>query len=240
MKTLLFLALCAVLSVGMARAQAPAPGAPPQLTPEQQRAAAMRLPALDRSALTPDERKRKKLKVEETERNPFGMVSKVADRTISAEPVSEQKRIERVLRAMRVAGLSDSPSGPRVMLGSFSLGVGEELPPLFFGQVERLAVKSISDRGVLLVFVEPEDSRKERTVGLSFDLRPQVNSMLVGEAFTKMVPLDKDGSPVLPPLQREAAEKMLEAAEAQEFQGVVERRVELFNAPAGSASDEKK
>lgn len=240
MKTFPFPFLIAAFFVGIVRAQEPAPGAPPQLTPEQQRAAAMRLPILDRSALTVEERKRKKVLVEDTERNPFGMVSKVADRTTSAEPVSEQKRIERVLRAMRVAGLGGSVAGPRVMLGSLSLGVGEELPPLFFGQVERLVVKSISDREVLLVFVEPEDSRKERTVGLSFNLRPQVGSMLVGEAFTKMVPLDKDGTPVLPPLQREAAQKSLEAAEAQDFQGMVERPVELFNAPAASAPDEKK
>jgi hypothetical protein len=44
-----------------------------ELTPAEQKAADMRMPSLDRSALEPE--KRTPAEVRETERNPFGLVS---------------------------------------------------------------------------------------------------------------------------------------------------------------------
>jgi hypothetical protein len=224
---------CALLAlnVAMVRAQqAAAPGAPVQLTPAEQKAADMRLPDLDRSDLTPDSRQ--PMKVEEGERNPFGMVTKVLDQMVSAEPVSEERRIRQLLSNLRVAGVSESPTGRRVLLGSLSLGEGDVLPRLFVGQVEKLQVKSINDRGVVLSFIESDTSRDERSIGLPIDIKPRVNSLLIGEAFVKSVPLDEEGSPQLPPLQLDTVRSALEASEAQGLQSLIERRTELLNAPA--------
>lgn len=233
------IALCAALLVAAAHAQQSASGTPPQLTPDQQKAAAMRLPELDRTALTPDERRLKKLQVEETERNPFGMVTKVMDQAAPSQPLTEEKKIRQVLSSLRVTGFSDSPSGPRVVLGSLSLGVGDQLPRLFANQVEKLVVKSITDRGVVLTFVDSEAWRKERSIGLPIDLQPRVDSLLVGETFMKAVPLDEEGTPSLPPLENEAAQKALEAAKAQGLRSMVERQTELLNAPAVPASSDE-
>ncbi len=240
MKTLSLIVLLAVpLAGSTAYAQQPPPGTQQQLTPEQQKAAAMRLPELDRSALTPDERRRKKLEVDQTERNPFGMVTRIADQMLPAQPPTEDKKIQQVLRNMRVSGIADSSSGPRVLLGSLSLGVGDYLPRLFANQVEKLVVKAINDRGVVLTFVEPENSRRERSIGLPIDLEPRVNSLLVGETLMKVVPFDGEGNPSLPPLQNDSALKSLEAAEAQGFQSILERQTELLNAPAVPASSDE-
>lgn len=229
--------LCFVLAGAAVAQQGAAPGAPSQLTPAEQKAADMRLPQLDRSALTPEARE--PLEVQESEKNPFGMVTKVADQMVPAQPVTEEIKIRQVLSNLRVSGLSGSSDGARVMLGSLSLGVGDELPRLFAGQVERLVVKSITDRGVVLVFVEPEASRKERSIGLPIDLKPRVDSLLVGEAFIKLVPLDGEGTPVLPPLEHGAVQKSLEAARAQDLRSMVERQTELLNAPAVPASSDE-
>lgn len=222
--------------------QVPAPGAPPQLTPAEEKAADMRLPQLDRSALTPEARAKYRV-VKEGDKNPFGMVANVIDQMLPAAPQSEEEKIQTVLRAMRVTGLMESPSGPRVLLGSLSLGVGDSLPKLFADQLVQLKVKSINNRGVVLSFVQHGDSQAEKSIGLPIDLvgsnSERVSSLLVGEAFLKVVPLDQEGNPVLPPLQNEAAQKALEAAEAAGFQSIIERKTELLNAPAEPASSDE-
>ena len=227
-------ASCFALSAAIAQ-QPAAPGDPPSpLTPAEQKAADMRMPQLDRSALTPDARKNYPM-VSESEKNPFtGSATKVTDQMMPAEPVTEEKKIRRVLANLRVSGISQSSSGPRVVLGSLPLGEGDELPKLFAGQSERLKVKSITERDVVLVFVEPETSRKERSIGVRFDLDAQTNSisLLVGEAFLKVVPLDKDGAALLPVLTNVSAENFLKVAEGQDLRSLVERRTELFDAPA--------
>jgi hypothetical protein len=213
-------------------------GAPVSLTPAEQKAADMRLPQLDRSALTPESRTPER--VEESDRNPFGMVTRLLDQMVSAEPVSEERKIRQVLSNLRITGFADSSAGRRVLLGSLALGVGDQLPQLFVGQVERLKVKVITDRDVVLQFVESDASRAERNIGLRIDLKPgeQPLSLLVGEAFLKAVPLDQDGNPQLPPLESETVNDALKAAIEQDLRGVVERQTELFDAPAGAPINE--
>ena len=239
----LFLALAALLAaLAFASAQpspSPAPAAEP-LTPAEQKAADLRLPQLDRSALTPDARK--PVEVKPNERNPFaGAAGKVSDEAVpTAQPVTEQKRIERVLRAMRVAGVLESAPGRRILLGPMSLGVGESVPQLFVNQVETLAVDSIDNRKVVLRFSKPDPSGGKRLIVLPFDMAPQVEQLLPGELMVKTVPLDADGLPVLPALTNAAAGTMLEAAEQQNFRGLVDRQTEMFTAPAVPAKDESK
>lgn len=219
-------------------AQEATPSPSPPLTPAEEKAAALRLPQLDRSGLLPDDRKPEDVK--ESERNPFGVVSKVADQMVAAEPMTEQKKIQQVLRAMRVTGVAQSSSGPRVMLGSLSLGVGSELPPLFYGQVETLLVESIDKGKVVLVFGKADPAGSKRRIVLPYDMKPQVDSLLVGEFFMKAVPLDSEGSPAFQAMTNAAAQAIYDAAEQQEFQSLVERDTELLNAPAKPAANESK
>lgn len=217
---------------------APSPTAPP-LTPAEQKAADLRLPQLDRSALSPDARK--PVEVKANERNPFAGMGKVSDEAVPlAQPVTEQKRIERILRAMRVGGVVESAQGRRILLGSMSLVSGEEVPRLFVNQVETLMVDSIDDRKVVLRFSKPDPSGGKRLIILPFEITPEVEQLLPGEVMVKTVPLDADGLPVFPALTNASAEAILKAAEQQEFRGLVDRQTEMFTAPAVPAKDESK
>lgn len=206
------------------------PGANAPLTPEEEKAADMRMPDLDRSGLLPELRQPEK--VEDEERNPFGVAAKVFEQFVGPAEVSEQQRLQQVLSNLRVSGVSVSGNSRRVLLGSLAVGEGDELPPLFAGQVEKLVVKSITDRGVVLRFVENQQSKSERTIGLSFNLSPRVDSLLVGEAFRKVVPLDEEGSVLLPALESDTAQAVLRNAENQSLRGMVDRPTELLNSPA--------
>ena len=237
----LFLAL-AVLWAALSFASAQpsfSPTAPP-LTPAEQKAADLRLPQLDRSALSPDARK--PVEVKANERNPFaGMGGKVSDEAVPlAQPVTEQKRIERILRAMRVGGVVESAQGRRILLGSMPLVSGEEVPRLFVNQVETLMVDSIDDRKVVLRFSKPDPSGGKRLIILPFEITPEVEQLLPGEVMVKTVPLDTDGLPVFPALTNASAEAILKTAEQQEFRGLVDRQTEMFTAPAVPAKDESK
>jgi len=230
--------LCAVFSFASAQ-PSPSP-TPAPLTPAEQKAADLRLPQLDRSALSPDARK--PVEVKANERNPFaGMAGKVSDEAVPlAQPLTEQKRIERILRAMRVGGVVDSAAGRRVLLGPMSLVSGEEVPRLFVNQVETLVVDSIDDRKVVLRFNKPDPSGGKRMIILPFDITPEVDQLLPGEFMVKTVPLDTDGLPVLPALTNASAEAILKAAEDQNFRGLVDRQTEMFTAPAVPPKDESK
>lgn len=241
LKPKLFLALAALTAaLAFASAQpSPSPAAE-LLTPAEQKAADLRLPQLDRSALTPDARK--PVEVKPNERNPFaGAAGKVSDEAVpTAQPVTEQKRIERVLRAMRVAGVLESAPGRRILLGPMSLGVGESVPQLFVNQVETLAVESIDDHKVVLRFSKSDPSGGKRLIILPFDITPQVQQLLPGELMVKTVPLDADGLPLFPALTNRSADAMLKASEQQDFRGLVDRQTEMFTAPAVPAKDESR
>ena len=233
---ILFCALC--LFAAGATAQQASPSSTPPLTPAEEKAAALRLPQLDRSGLRPDDRKPEDVK--ESERNPFGVVRRAADQMVAAEPMTEQKKIQQVLRAMRIAGFSASAAGPRVMLDSLSLGVGDELPALFYGQVETLLVESIDNGKVVLVFGKADPAGSKRRIVLPFSLKPEVDELLIGEFFTMAVPLDGEGAPAFPAMTNAAAQAAFDAAEKQQFQSLVERQTELLNAPAEPAANENK
>lgn len=200
-----------------------------ELTPAEQKAADMRLPELDRSALEPE--KREPATVEEGERNPFGLVSVPAPETQEIEPIAaetEEMRIRRILGNMRVSGLSGSPGSYRVLLGSVQLREGDMLPKLFSDQGETLRVKSISEREVVLTFGEKDPNLPPRTIGLGFDLRPRPSSLLVGDLFRKLVPFTATGAPDLKPLELPAVQAVVDAAEESGLQSLTERSFELM------------
>lgn len=183
------------------------------LTPEQQKALDMRLPELNRAALEPEERVPEK--VEEGERNPFGLLSvppAEEQEEVKIEVETEEMKIRRILGNMRVAGVSGAPGSYRVLLGSMQLGKGDMVPRLFANQAERLRVEDITERQVVLAFIERSKQKDlpPRTVGLGIDLSPRVRSLLPGEVFTNVVQFDEKGAQALPPLKTEAVEVIVE------------------------------
>lgn len=229
---LLVLALACAVS---AQEAVPAPTGTRPLSPAEEKAADLRLPQLDRSALNPE--RREPLKVKPDERNPFGMVALPSGPGRPPELIkkeSEEEKLRRVLSNLRITGLSGGPGTYRAMIGSFAVGEGDTLPRMFADQAEKLTVKSITDREVLLIFAENDPTVEPRTLGLAVDLHPQVRSLLVGEVFLKLVPFSQ-GAADLPPLIVPSVEKVVAGMEEGDLQAIAERQYELLNAPAATA-----
>jgi hypothetical protein len=200
-----------------------------ELTPAEQKAADMRLPELDRSALEPD--KREPATVQEAERNPFGLVSVPAPATREIEPIeaeTEEMRIRRILGNMRISGVSGTEGSYRLLLGSVQLQEGDEVPKLFADQGEILKVRSISERELVLTFDEKDPNLPPRTIGLGFDLKPRPRSLLAGELFRKLVPFTAKGAPALKPLEFPAVQAIVEGAESAGLESITERSYELM------------
>jgi len=211
-----------------------------ELTPAEQKAADMRLPELDRTALVPE--KREPAKVLEGERNPFGLVSvppAETEETATIEAETEEMRLRRILGNMRIAGVMGAPGDYRVLLGSMQVRQGDKLPKLFANQAEVLRVESITDREIVLSFVEKDPSLPPRTIGLGYDLQPRPRSLLPGEIFGKLVPFTPKGAPDLKPLENPAVKAIAAGAEAGGLQGLTERTVELMGEPSFREADEK-
>jgi len=203
------------------------------LTPAEQKAADMRLPELDRTALEPE--RREPATVEPGERNPFGLVSVPEREAKEIEPLAvetEEMRIRRILGNMRVSGLSGSSGAYRVLIGSVQLGVGDEVPRLFADQGEVLRVKSISEREMVLVFNEKDPNLPPRSIQLGFELQPRPRSLLAGELFRKLVPFDKKGARALKPLEIPAVQAIVDGAEAAGLQSMTDRTYQLMGEPS--------
>lgn len=203
-----------------------------ELSPAEQKAADMRLPELDRSALEPE--RREPAAVEAGERNPFGLVSVPEREAEEIEPLAaetEEMRIRRILGNMRVSGLSGLPGSYRVLIGSVRLGVGDEVPRLFADQGEVLRVQSITEREIVLVFNEKDPNLPPRSIQLGFELQPRPRSLLAGELFRKLVPFDKKGARALKPLEVPAVQAIVDAAEAAGLQSITDRSYQLMGEP---------
>jgi len=183
-----------------------------RLTPEQEKREALRMPDLDRSALEPSERK--PTDVRQNERNPFGLLSvppPEQEEELKIEVETEEMKIRRILGNMRVAGLAGAPGDYRVMIGSMKLAVGDTVPRLFANQGEVLRVDQISDRQIVLSFVERKQQQDlpPRTIGLGIDLTPRVRSLLPGEVFTNVVKFDEKGGQAMDPLKTDSVESIV-------------------------------
>ncbi len=209
-----------------------------ELTPAEQKAADLRLPSLDRSALEPE--KRAPAEVRESERNPFGLVSlppAAVEETETLDAETEEMRLRRILGNMRISGVSGTPGAYRVLLGSMLLREGEQLPKLFSDQAEVLWVERITDREVVLLFEERDPSIPPRIIGLGYDLQPRPHSLLAGEIFRKLVPFTAKGAPDLKPLEVPAVKAISQGAEDGGLQGWTERSFESMGEPTFRSDD---
>lgn len=186
------------------------------LSPAEEKSADMRIPELDRSALEPE--KRTPTQVPPGERNPFGLLAvppPEEKEAVKIQVETEEMKIRRILGNMRITGVSGQDGGRRVLLGSMLLAEGDPVPRLFQNQGEVLRVDSISDRSVVLSFVErkQQSDQPPRTVALAVDLEPRVRSLLPGELFTSVVKFDEKGAQSAPPLKTQGVESVLKQFE---------------------------
>lgn len=204
------LAAVSLLGLSCASAQTGA------LSPAEEKSADMRIPELDRSALEPE--KRTPTQVSPGERNPFGLLAvppPEEKEAVKIQVETEEMKLRRILGNMRITGVSGQAGNRRVLLGSMLLAEGDPVPRLFHNQGEVLRVDSISDRSVVLSFVErkQQSDQPPRTVALGIDLGPRVRSLLPGELFTSVVKFDEKGAPTAPPLKTQGVESVLKQFE---------------------------
>lgn len=212
------------------------------LSPEEEKRSDMRIPELDRSALEPD--KRNPTAVSEGERNPFGLLSVPPPEEKEAPKIqveTEEMKIRRILGNMRVTGVSGDRGSRRVLLGSILLGKGDIVPRLFANQGEMLRVEDVTERQVVLSFIErkQQDDQPPRTIGLVVDLRPRVRSILPGEMFTNVVKFDEKGAQSMPPLRTEAVDAIVDQFKTNQLtEALTDHRRALLGEPYAPAKNE--
>ncbi len=196
---------------------APASAQDTNLTPEQQKAFDMRLRDLDRSALEPQ--KRELVEVAADERNPFGLLA--VPREEEAEVIqeeTEESKIRRVLANMRVNALIGDRGSYSVVLGSFLLTKGDEMPRLFQDQAERLMVEDVTDRRIVFRFVERGQRDIEpRKLAIYYDLKPRIRNFLVGELWTSIIKFDDKGNIASQPVPTASAAGIMKAFENEQL-----------------------
>lgn len=213
------------------------------LTPEEEKRAALRIPDLDRTALEPDRRQPKDVKPDA--RNPFGLLAvppPEEETEIKIEVETEEMKIRRILGNMRVAGLAGEPGNYRVMVGSMKLAKGDTVPRLFANQGEVLRVDDITDRQIVLSFVERKQQGDvpPRTMGLGIDLAPRVRSLLPGEMFTSVIKFDEKGAQAMEPLKTEAVESVVQRIKKDNLtEALTEHRRALLGESAVPLSNEE-
>jgi len=238
MKNVLFLLTAAILLTAAAAAQTNTNA----MTPEEEKRAALRLPDLDRSALEPGARK--PLYVSEGARNPFGLLSvppPEEEEEVKIEVETEEMKIRRILGNMRVVGVSGEPGSYRVVLGSMQLSMGDIVPRLFANQGEVLRVDDITDRQIVLSFVErnKQQDMPPRTIGLGIDLAPRVRSLLPGEVFTSVIQFDEKGAQSMEPLKTKGVEAVVRAIKTNNLtEALTDHRRALLGDSSIRISDE--
>ncbi len=237
MTTKLWFRCCAmfVMSAATLATRLPAQSVAP---PEEDKAQALRLPDLDRTALTPRQREEGATEVSPAERNPFGLVKPPPVEEVRAEEVeteTEEMKIRRILSNTRISGLTGTPGNYTVLMGGLALRAGMKVPRLFNDQAEQLRVTEITEREVRFVFAD-KDPTRVRTFNVAVDLRPRVRSLLYGELFTNVVKFEA-GVPQVPAMPGKAVETLLDGARGGGLESLVERpRAVMGNALAPDES----
>jgi hypothetical protein len=235
-----FLLGAALAAVANVAAQDGGSSTPAKLTPAEEKAADMRLPPLDRSALEPE--KRTPTEVPSNERNPFGLLAAPEPEEKKIEEVkaeTEEMKLRRVLGNMRVGGRSGEPGDYRVLLGSMLLQSGDTVPKLFANQAEVLRVQEINDRQVVLTFVEKKQDLPPRTIGLAIDLEPRVRSLLPGELFTNSVNFDAKGAPKMDSVMTDSVQGIIDQMSGTNATSSIDALLERPRALLGDSLPQK-
>ncbi|MBE2205753.1 MAG: hypothetical protein IAE94_15585 [Chthoniobacterales bacterium] len=179
------------------------------------------------SSLFPDGRQRVELRP--TERNPFTQqIAVQTTPTTAQEGTSEESRLRRILRAMKVNAVSGSKGGKRVLLGSLILEPGNKLPPILKDQAETLRVQSIEDSVIILAFVERDPAVDPRQIVLPFALKPVVSRMMLGDAFEDLAKIGPSGRIDAPPLTHPGVGDFLKGSQEADLRNLADREVQMM------------
>ncbi len=124
--------------------------------------------------------------VADGERNPFGKTSPKAATALD----NEEGRIRAVIDHLPMAGVIESRSGKRVLLGFLVLEEGKTLPPVVAGQKERVQVVTISEEKIELAFLEPNGEAGSRRIVVWPSLSPDVHFRVAPPTGPKSGKLD--------------------------------------------------
>ena len=189
-------------------------------------------------SLFPDGRQRVELRP--AERNPF--VQAIAQEAIPTKPeegITEEARLRRILRAMKIGGVSGKPGSRQVLLGSLILKPGGTLPPILKNQAEVLRVLSVDDLSVEIAFVEKDPSASARRIVLPFSIKPEVAQMMVGEAFEELTKVGASGKVAVPPLTNAGVNEFLSGSKEADLRNMTDRDVQMMGVTT-NAEDKKK
>lgn len=184
--------------------------------------------AISDPTLLPDGRQSEELRP--NERNPFGqqVVKETAPTPGKPEAVTEESRLRRILRAMKISGVSGSDKSKKALLGSLILQPGTTLPPILNNQFEVLRVLSVDDHAAVLTFVERDSSLDSRKIILPFQVRPEVTQAMVGEVFETLTNLDPSGKISAPPLIHPGVEELKQGSMEADLRNIADRDVDMM------------
>ena len=172
---------------------------------------------------------RQKVDLRASERNPFAQqIAPEMPPPTTQEGTTEESRLRKLLRAMKIAGVSGNPGNKQVLLGSLILKPGTILPPILKNQVEVLKVLSVDDTAVVLAFVERDKSAAARKIVLPFRIKPEVTQVMYGEAFEELTKVTPGGKIEAPPLTLRGADDLLKGSREADLRNMAERDVELM------------
>lgn len=174
---------------------------------------------------------RQALEVRPGERNPFGqqIAPEVQSTTAGTQDtVSEESRLRRILRALKISGASSQGSSRRILIGSLILKPGDPLPPLITNQAESLRVLSVDESQVILEFIDKDPTAETRKITLFYALDPTVSQFLFGEAVEELAQIGAKGQAQIPTLTSPAVSEILQKAEAAELKNLVDRNIRMM------------
>lgn len=174
---------------------------------------------------------RQTVEVRPNERNPFGQQVAPEVQSTSAgtqEAVSEESRLRRILRALKISGVSGQGSSRRALIGSLILKPGDPLPPLITNQAESLRVAAVDDSQVILEFIERDPAAESRKIILFYGLQPTVAQFLFGEAVEELAQIGAKGQSQMPALTSPRVTEILQKAQDAELKSLVDRNVRMM------------
>lgn len=179
------------------------------------------------SSLLPEGRQRVELR--SSERNPFAQqITQEVAPTTTQEGTTEESRLRRIFRAIKIGGASGTSGNKQVLLGSLILKPGTILPPILKNQIESLRVLSVDDTSVVLAFVERTPSVESRQIVLPYRIQPEVTQLMYGEALEKLAKVGPGGKIEAPPLTLPGADAFLKASTEAELRNMADRDVDLM------------
>lgn len=170
------------------------------------------------------------VELREGERNPFGQQMTVLQPTDLDTPDSggEEARLRRIFGSMKVSGVSQSGQARRVLVGGMILREGAVVPSILRDQQETVRVTSISDKRVLLSFVERDATVEARQIQIPIALEPAVTQLLFGEAFEKMAAIGPDGRSALGEVPVADVEEFMKGSSKANFENVIDRTFQMM------------